>query len=81
MYQNPFRLLNEAALRQALHICDSPIIIPLRTLAGVRGYFDEMIKAYSWSTIKVDRNGLQFFYKHVLDKQWAWVDIYPVIVP
>lgn len=23
----------------------------------------------------VDRNGLQFFYKHVLNKKWVWVDI------
>jgi site-specific recombinase XerD len=45
------------------------------TLQELKSYFDEMIKAYSWSTIKIDRNGLQFFYKHVLDKQWAWVDI------
>ena len=25
--------------------------------------------------MKIDRNGLQFFYKHVLDKEWVWVDI------
>jgi len=38
-------------------------------------YFDELIKSHSWSTVKIDRNGLQFFYKHVLDKQWQWIDI------
>jgi len=38
-------------------------------------YFDDLLKTHSWSTIKVDRNGLQFFYKHVLEKQWVWVDI------
>jgi site-specific recombinase XerD len=38
-------------------------------------YFDDLLKTHSWSTIKLDRNGLQFFYKHVLEKQWEWVDI------
>lgn len=33
------------------------------------------MKPHSWSTVKFDRNGLQFFYKHVLGKQWQWVDI------
>ncbi|MBL1258949.1 MAG: site-specific integrase [Thiotrichaceae bacterium] len=38
-------------------------------------YFDDLLKTHSWSTIKIDRNGLQFFYKQILKKQWAWVDI------
>ena len=38
-------------------------------------YFSALLKTHSWSTIKLDRNGLQFFYKHVLEKQWEWVDI------
>jgi integrase/recombinase XerD len=25
--------------------------------------------------VKVDRNGLQFFYKHIIKKAWRWVDI------
>ena len=41
----------------------------------LKGYFDDLLKSHSWSTVKLDRNGLQFFYKHVLDKQWEWVDI------
>ena len=41
----------------------------------LKRYFDDLLKTHSWSTIKIDRNGLQFFYKHVLDKQWEWVDI------
>jgi hypothetical protein len=28
-------------------------------------YFDDLLKTHSWSTIKLDRNGLQFFYKHL----------------
>ena len=41
----------------------------------LKDYFTSLIKSHSWSTVKIDRNGLQFFYKHVLDKQWIWVNI------
>ncbi len=41
----------------------------------LKSYFDSLIKSHSWSTVKVDRNGLQFFYKHVLKKDWKWVEI------
>lgn len=45
------------------------------TQEQLHDYFDELIKSHSWSTVKVDRNGLQFFYQHILKKQWRWVDI------
>jgi site-specific recombinase XerD len=45
------------------------------TRADLQGYFSSLIKSHSWSTVKIDRNGLQFFYKHVLNKQWEWLDI------
>ncbi len=38
-------------------------------------YFDWLIGQRSWSTVKVDRNGLQFFYHHVLGKDWQWLDL------
>ena len=38
-------------------------------------YFSSLVETHSWSTVKVDRNGLQFFYHHVLNKDWNWVDI------
>lgn len=41
----------------------------------LEAYFTALIQSHSWSTIKLDRNGLQFFYKHVLDREWEWVDI------
>jgi site-specific recombinase XerD len=41
----------------------------------LKDYFDNLVQSHSWSTVKLDRNGLQFFYKHVLGKQWDWVDI------
>lgn len=45
------------------------------TLHDLKDYFTSLVKSHSWSTVKVDRNGLQFFYKHVLSQQWQWVDI------
>ncbi len=41
----------------------------------LEGYFESLIATHSWSTVKVDRNGLQFFYKHVLKKEWNWLEI------
>lgn len=41
----------------------------------LKDYFDQLIKTHSWSTIKIDRNGVQFFYKHVLGRQWQWINI------
>ncbi len=45
------------------------------TQQQLKDYFSALVNSHSWSTVKVDRNGLQFFYKHVLDKHWVWVDI------
>jgi integrase/recombinase XerD len=39
------------------------------------GYFDSLVQTHSWSTIKVERNGLQFFFKHILKREWQWVEI------
>jgi integrase len=38
-------------------------------------YFGELVDSHSWSTVKVDRNGLQFFWKHVLKHDWQWINI------
>ena len=45
------------------------------TTEQLEAYFAELVKSHSWSTVKVDRNGLQFFYKHVLKRDWSWVEI------
>ncbi len=45
------------------------------TAAELKDYFAALIKSHSWSTVKLDRNGIQFFYRHVLDKPWDWVKI------
>jgi len=45
------------------------------TAAQLKDYFSSLVQSHSWSTVKLDRNGLQFFYKHTLSKQWDWIDI------
>jgi site-specific recombinase XerD len=45
------------------------------TNKDLKDYFASLVKSHSWSTVKLDRNGLQFFYHHVLAKDWQWVDI------
>jgi hypothetical protein len=39
------------------------------SLNDIKAYFTSLISTHSWSTVKLDRNGLQFFYKHVLGKE------------
>ncbi len=41
----------------------------------LKQYFLALVKSHSWSSVKVDRNAFQFFYKHVLNKEWTWIDI------
>ena len=38
-------------------------------------YFCQLVDSHSWSMVKIDRNGLQFFWKHVLKQDWNWVKI------
>lgn len=45
------------------------------TTEDIEVYFDSLVQSHSWSTAKVDRNGLQFFYERILHKKWEWVDI------
>jgi len=44
------------------------------TQEHLKEYFSALVKSHSWSTVKVDRNGLQFFYKHILNQEWTWVE-------
>ena len=45
------------------------------TTQDLKQYFHALIQTHSWSTVKLDRNGLQFFYRYTLDKTWQWIDI------
>lgn len=45
------------------------------TKDDLQNYFSDLVESHSWSTVKLDRLGLQFFWKFVLKKEWQWVDI------
>lgn len=45
------------------------------TTEHLKEYFYSLIQTHSWSTVKIDRNGLQFFYRYTLNKQWEWLAI------
>ncbi len=45
------------------------------TVKQLETYFSELVDTHSWATVRVDRNGLQFFWKHILKKDWRWVNI------
>ncbi|MDO7085592.1 site-specific integrase [Pseudocolwellia sp. AS88] len=61
------------AVRRITHYFDQ--VPDTLTTAHLKQYFNSLIKTHSWSTIKLDRNGLQFFYRYTLDKQWEWLSI------
>ncbi len=46
------------------------------TTDHLKTYFSALVDSHSWSTVKLDRCGLQFFYYHVLGKQWEWISIF-----
>jgi integrase/recombinase XerD len=41
----------------------------------LENYFGDLVETHSWSTVKIDRLGLMFFWKHVLEQDWQWLDI------
>ncbi len=45
------------------------------TREQLEDYFLQLVESHSWSTVKLDRLGLQFFWKHVLDLEWQWLNI------
>jgi integrase/recombinase XerD len=45
------------------------------TIHDLKQFFHALTQTHSWSTVKLDRCGLQFFYRYTLDKQWQWLDI------
>ena len=45
----------------------------LLTPEQLERYFSKLVESHSWSTVKIDRNGLQFFWKHVLKRDWQWI--------
>lgn len=45
------------------------------SVAQLELYFAALVESHSWSTVKVDRNGLHFFWRYVLKRDWRWVEI------
>jgi len=45
------------------------------TVDQLENYFAELIDTHSWSTVKLDRLGLMFFWKHVLKLDWQWLNM------
>jgi len=45
------------------------------TKEDLKKYFSSLVASHSWSTVIVDLNGIKFFWRHVLEKDWEWVDI------
>ena len=41
----------------------------------LKTYFADLVESHSWSTVKTDRNGRQFFYRFVLERPWQFIDI------
>ncbi len=41
----------------------------------LENYFSDLVETHSWSTVKIDRLGLMFFWKHVLELDWQWLNI------
>lgn len=38
-------------------------------------HFAKLLDTHAWATIKLDRNGIRFFYEQVLDKKLPWIDL------
>jgi integrase len=45
------------------------------TPENLKDYFAALVDSHSWSTVKIDRLGLQFYWRHILKKDWQWIDI------
>jgi len=45
------------------------------TTKDLKNYFAGLVQTHAWSTVRTDRCGLMFFYRHVLEKEWNWVKI------
>lgn len=48
------------------------------TPEDLKSYFAGLLDTHSWSTVKIDRCALVFFYTHVLERDWQWIKIVKV---
>jgi integrase/recombinase XerD len=85
LYQRHLRLLKlqgkskktiEAYSRAVRRVSDHFDCCPDKlTSEQLEIYFAQLVDSHSWSTVKVDRNGLQFYWRYVLKLDWQWVNI------
>lgn len=73
--QSTIDLYARAVRRLSTHFDCCPERLSTDQLAT---YFAKLVDSHSWSTVKVDRNGLQFYWQHVLKQDWTWVEIIKV---
>lgn len=45
------------------------------TADQLKALFLSIVQTRSWSNVKIYRNAIQFFYKHVLGCPWEWIEI------
>ena len=62
---------------RTLRRVDERLAKPLDQLTpeDLKGYFAALLETYSWSTAKIDRCALVFFYTHVLEREWDLIKI------
>lgn len=41
----------------------------------LQDYFSDLVESHSWSTVKLDRLGLMFYWRYVLKRNWHWVNM------
>ena len=65
------------AYTRAVRRLNEFVELPLDALSidDLKAFFTALIDTHSWSTVRLDLNGLRFFYKHVLEKELPWLDI------
>lgn len=72
MSDNTIDSYSRAVRRVSKHFDCSPDRL---TTEQLEEYFAKLVVSHSWSTVKIDRNGLQFFWKYVLKTDWQWVNM------
>lgn len=85
LYQKQLRALKLQGMSESTIYCYSKALLRVHDFFGadldhltpedLKEYFSHLVTTHSWSTVKADRCGLQFFWKHVLNRDWAWVNI------
>jgi len=70
--QKTIEAYSRAVRRITQHFACNPDTL---TTEQLEDYFAGLVDTYSWSTVKLDRLGLMFFWKHVLELDWQWLNI------